>query len=101
MHQGSAGLYGTASDIKIQAEQWNLSKQEMAELTAQHTGQSVEEIIRTVTATAGSPPRKRSSTASWITSSPGPARSLPACRSADGEGADRDRPTRARSSSTL
>jgi ATP-dependent Clp protease protease subunit len=46
MHQGSAGLYGTASDIKIQAEQWNLSKQEMSELTAQHTGRSVEEIIR-------------------------------------------------------
>ncbi|MCU1659825.1 MAG: clpP 2 [Pseudonocardiales bacterium] len=46
MHQGSAGLGGTASDIKIQAEQWNLTKQEMAELTAQHTGQSVEQIIK-------------------------------------------------------
>jgi ATP-dependent Clp protease, protease subunit len=45
MHQGSAGLGGTASDIKIQAEQWNLSKQEMAEITAQHTGQTVEQII--------------------------------------------------------
>lgn len=45
MHQGSAGIYGTASDIKIQAEQWNLTKQEMAELTAQHTGKSVEQII--------------------------------------------------------
>jgi ATP-dependent Clp protease, protease subunit len=46
MHQGSAGLGGTASDIKIQAEQWNLTKQEMAELTAQHTGQSVEQIMK-------------------------------------------------------
>jgi ATP-dependent Clp protease, protease subunit len=45
MHQGSAGLGGTASDIRIQAEQWNLTKQEMAEITAQHTGQPVEQII--------------------------------------------------------
>jgi ATP-dependent Clp protease protease subunit len=44
MHQGSAGLGGTASDIKIQAEQWNLTKKEMAELIAQHTGQTVERI---------------------------------------------------------
>jgi ATP-dependent Clp protease protease subunit len=46
MHQGSAGIGGTASDIKIQAEQWNLTKQEMAEITAAHTGQSVEQIIK-------------------------------------------------------
>ena len=46
MHQGSAGLYGTASDIKIQAEQWNLTKREMAEITALHTGQSVEQVER-------------------------------------------------------
>jgi ATP-dependent Clp protease protease subunit len=45
MHQGSAGLGGTASDIRIQAEQWNLTKQEMAELTAAQTGQTVEQII--------------------------------------------------------
>ena len=44
MHQGSAGIYGTASDIKIQAEQWNLTKVEMAELIAEHTGKSVEQI---------------------------------------------------------
>jgi ATP-dependent Clp protease protease subunit len=46
MHQGSAGLGGTASDIKIQAEQWNLTKREMAELIAEHTGQSVEQITQ-------------------------------------------------------
>jgi ATP-dependent Clp protease protease subunit len=46
MHQGSAGIGGTASDIKIQAEQWNLTKQEMAEITAEHTGQTVEQIIK-------------------------------------------------------
>jgi ATP-dependent Clp protease protease subunit len=45
MHQGSAGLGGTASDIRIQAEQWNLTKQEMAEITAEHTGQTVEQIL--------------------------------------------------------
>jgi ATP-dependent Clp protease, protease subunit len=45
MHQGSAGLGGTASDIRIQAEQWNLTKQEMAEITAEHTGQPVEKVI--------------------------------------------------------
>src|SRR5436190_8264349 len=46
MHQGSAGIGGTASDIKIQAEQWNLTKREMAEITALHTGQTVEQIIK-------------------------------------------------------
>ena len=45
MHQPSAGLGGTASDIKIQAEQLKLTKREMAEITAQHTGQTVEQII--------------------------------------------------------
>ncbi|SDJ36059.1 ATP-dependent Clp protease, protease subunit [Frankineae bacterium MT45] len=44
MHQGSAGLGGTASDIRIQAEQWNLTKVEMSEITALHTGQTVEKI---------------------------------------------------------
>ncbi|MEU3876377.1 MULTISPECIES: ATP-dependent Clp protease proteolytic subunit [Streptomyces] len=46
MHQGSAGLGGTASDIKIQAEQLLRTKKRMAEITAAHTGQSVETIIR-------------------------------------------------------
>ena len=58
MHQPSAGIGGTASDIKIQAEQCNLTKREMAELIAQHTGQSVEQIEATPTGTAGSPRRK-------------------------------------------
>jgi ATP-dependent Clp protease, protease subunit len=44
MHQPSAGIGGTASDIAIQAEQFKLTKAEMAELIAQHTGQSVEQI---------------------------------------------------------
>ena len=44
MHQPSAGIGGTASDIAIQAEQFKLTKVEMAELIAEHTGQDVEQI---------------------------------------------------------
>ena len=44
LHQGSAGLGGSASDIKIQAERLLRSKRKMIELTAQHTGQSQEKI---------------------------------------------------------
>jgi ATP-dependent Clp protease protease subunit len=44
MHQPSAGIGGTASDIKIQAEQYKLTKREMAEITAQQTGQTVEQV---------------------------------------------------------
>jgi ATP-dependent Clp protease, protease subunit len=44
MHQPSAGIGGTASDIAIQAEQFKLTKVEMAELIAEHTGQPVDQI---------------------------------------------------------
>jgi ATP-dependent Clp protease, protease subunit len=44
MHQPSGGLGGTASDIKIQAEQMLFTKKRLAELIAQHTGQSLETI---------------------------------------------------------
>ena len=44
MHQPSGGIGGTASDIKIQAEQMLFIKKQMAELIAQHTGQSLEQI---------------------------------------------------------
>ncbi len=46
MHQPSAGVGGTASDIAIQAEQYKLTKREMAELIAEQTGQTVEQIER-------------------------------------------------------
>jgi len=46
MHQPSAGIGGTASDIAIQAEQYKLTKREMAELIAKQTGQTVEQIER-------------------------------------------------------
>jgi ATP-dependent Clp protease protease subunit len=44
MHQPSGGIGGTASDIKIQAQQMLHIKKQMAELIAQHTGQTVEQI---------------------------------------------------------
>ncbi|WP_197540243.1 ATP-dependent Clp protease proteolytic subunit [Saccharothrix espanaensis] len=45
MHQPSAGVGGTAADIAIQADMLTRTKQEMAELIAQHTGQTVERVI--------------------------------------------------------
>jgi ATP-dependent Clp protease protease subunit len=44
MHQPSGGLGGTASDIKIQAEQMLYTKKKMAELIATHTGQPLDAI---------------------------------------------------------
>ena len=44
MHQPSGGIGGTASDIKIQAEQMLHIKKQMAELIAEHTGQTLEQI---------------------------------------------------------
>ena len=44
MHQPSGGIGGTASDIKIQAEQMLYIKKQMAQLIAQHTGQTVEQV---------------------------------------------------------
>ncbi len=46
MHQPSGGIGGTASDIKIQAEQMLHIKRQMAALIAQHTGQPIEQIER-------------------------------------------------------
>jgi ATP-dependent Clp protease protease subunit len=44
LHQGSAGLGGTASDIKIQADRLLRMKRRMLELTAQMTGKDFETI---------------------------------------------------------
>jgi ATP-dependent Clp protease protease subunit len=46
MHQPSAGVGGSESDIRIQAELFRRHKQEMAELIAGHTGQPVDKIVR-------------------------------------------------------
>jgi ATP-dependent Clp protease, protease subunit len=44
MHQPSGGIGGTASDIKIQAEQMLYVKHTLAERIAMHTGQPVDQI---------------------------------------------------------
>lgn len=44
MHQPSAGLGGSATDIRIQAEQLLRTKKRMSELIAEHSGQSFERI---------------------------------------------------------
>jgi ATP-dependent Clp protease protease subunit len=45
MHQPSAGVGGTESDIAIQAELFRRHKWEMAELIAYHTGQTMDRIM--------------------------------------------------------
>jgi ATP-dependent Clp protease protease subunit len=44
MHQPSSGVGGTESDIVIQAERLSRLKREMAEITAERSGQPVERI---------------------------------------------------------
>lgn len=44
MHQPLGGIGGTATDIRIQAEQMAATKKIMAEIIAKHTGQTVEQI---------------------------------------------------------
>jgi ATP-dependent Clp protease protease subunit len=44
MHQPSSGMGGSASDIKIQAQQSLHIKKVLLELIAQHTGQTIEQI---------------------------------------------------------
>ena len=46
MHQPSAGFQGTSPDIRIRAEAFTSMKVRMAELNAQHTGQTVEQITK-------------------------------------------------------
>ncbi|MGY2075571.1 ATP-dependent Clp protease proteolytic subunit [Blastococcus sp. SYSU DS0828] len=44
MHQPSAGVTGVQSDIAVQARAFSAMKRRIAELTALHTGQTVEQI---------------------------------------------------------
>ena len=44
MHQGSAGIGGTAIDIEIQAENLEHTKNVLMRLIAEHTGQPVERV---------------------------------------------------------
>src|SRR6188472_1196374 len=46
MHQPSAGVGGTASDIAIQADLFRRTKSELNELQSFHTGQPIEQIAK-------------------------------------------------------
>ncbi len=46
MHQPSGGIGGTATDIRIQAELILHMKRQLTELTAEQTGQTIEQITR-------------------------------------------------------
>ncbi|TQF05391.1 ATP-dependent Clp protease proteolytic subunit [Kitasatospora acidiphila] len=46
MHQPSAGLGGSATDIRIQAEQLLRMKRRMSELIAHHSGQTFDQITK-------------------------------------------------------
>src|SRR5579863_2983422 len=48
MHQPSGGIGGTATDIRIQAEQMLYVKKTLFERTAFHTRQPIEQIVRDV-----------------------------------------------------
>ena len=70
LHQGSAGIGGTAMDIEIQAKDLRYTGDTVLGLIAEDTGQTVETIERdSRDGTAGSAPRRRSSTASSTRSS--------------------------------
>lgn len=45
MHQPLGGIGGTATDIRIQAEQMAITKRTMAQINAKHTGQTLEKIL--------------------------------------------------------
>ena len=69
MHQPSGGIGGTASDIKIQAEQIALHQEGAARADRRaHRPDRRADRDATPTATAGSPPRRPRSTASSTTS---------------------------------
>ena len=68
MHQPSSGIGGSASDIKIQAQQSLHIKKVLLDLIADHTGRPSSRSSPTPTATAGSPPSRPWSTA-WSTRS--------------------------------
>lgn len=46
MHQGSAGIGGTAADIELQADALRYTRDTVLGLTAEHTGQPLETIMK-------------------------------------------------------
>jgi ATP-dependent Clp protease protease subunit len=48
MHEGSAGLGGSAADVQIQADNLQATLDRMRGIIARHTGHSTEEVVRDV-----------------------------------------------------
>ena len=48
MHEGSAGLGGSAADVQIQADNLQATLDRMRGIIARHTGHSLEEVVRDV-----------------------------------------------------
>lgn len=48
MHEGSAGLGGSASDVEIQAANLTATSERMRSLISRHTGRPLDEIVRDV-----------------------------------------------------
>jgi ATP-dependent Clp protease protease subunit len=48
MHEGSAGLGGSAADVQIQADNLQATLDRMRGIIARHTGRSMEEVVRDV-----------------------------------------------------
>ncbi|MFP5321512.1 MAG: ClpP family protease [Acidimicrobiia bacterium] len=48
MHEGSAGLGGSAADVQIQAAHLEATLDRMRRIIARHTGHSMEEVVRDV-----------------------------------------------------
>jgi ATP-dependent Clp protease protease subunit len=48
MHEGSAGLGGSAADVQIQADNLQATLDRMRGIIARHTGHSMEEVVRDV-----------------------------------------------------
>jgi ATP-dependent Clp protease, protease subunit len=48
MHEGSAGLGGSAADVAIQADNLTATLDRMRRIIARHTGRSLDEVVRDV-----------------------------------------------------
>lgn len=48
MHEGSAGLGGSAADVEIQADNLQATLDRMREIIARHTGHTIDEVVRDV-----------------------------------------------------
>lgn len=65
IHQPLGGVRGRATDIEIEAREIIRMLDRVNKLIADATGQPLEKVKKTPTATSGCPRRKRWTTASW------------------------------------